>query len=419
MRLAVKLTLYYLIISLVVFMIGGIITFYEIKDEVDAEQKRFLRERLTHMLKMIERRRPDKPFQKDKLLIIPLGPGPYETTMQFSDTLVMHNTLQRMEPHVKLDAIREVEGRFYKISLYDLIVEEDDIAEGVQWSIIKIYVLLSAVVVVLSFIASMLLLRPFNRTLEAIKAFNIKDEKPLQFQGANTVELAKLHSFLEEMSGRNKKDYKALKEFTENASHEMQTPMSIIKGKLELLLGYNNLTSEQSEMIVAAQDALGRLSKLGTSLSILAKIDNHEFENIEEVKFSEAVNKLLFEFSELFDLKSITLHKEVEPGVKVKMDRVLCDILLSNLLQNSIRHNYQNGIVNIKLTAKYLAISNTGKSPNHDPKLFFERFKKDNQSHESIGLGLSIVKKICEVSGFDIHYTYAGGMHKLNIGFLN
>jgi len=414
MRLILKITVLYLLISLVVFMLGGVITFEVIKREVDFEQQRFLKERLQSIERMIQRRKPERPFKRDKISIIPLE-SVQETEIVYSDTVVMHTTLQRMEPHVKLDVIKNIEGRSYKISIYDLIIEEDDIAEGVQESLVKMYLLLTGVVLILSGIASFWILKPFNNTLQFIKDFSIKKKDKISFKKTGTTEFNKLNRFLEEMTQKMRNDYQAMKEFTENAAHEMQTPLSIANGKLEILLDADNLTEEQSAMVISAQNSLRRLSKMNKSLSLLTKIDNREFENHEDINLSAELERQIFDFEELIKLKDIRLSKNIEGNVKVSMDNTLCGILVTNLLQNAIRHNHESGEINIKLTTDALTVSNTGDPLSVDPKLLFDRFKKDNQSEESLGLGLAIVKKICDVSNFEINYQLVDNKHRIEV----
>ncbi|ELR70062.1 twp-component sensor histidine kinase [Fulvivirga imtechensis AK7] len=417
MKLIFKITLLYLLITLVVFLLGGMITHQVIMREVVFEEQRFLTERLTSAIRMIEHRKLDRPFERDKIRIIPLDGQVEETPITFSDTVVMHATLQRMEPHNKLDVIKKVGDRYYSISLYDLIIEEDDISDGVNESLLKMYLLLSVVVLVLGWIASLFILKPFNATLEQIRNFSLKKNDRIVYQKSNTREFDKLNKFVEEMTDKVRSDYQSLKEFTENASHEMQTPLSITNGKLELLLESDNLSNEQVSLIISAQESIQRLSKLGKALSLLTKIENKEFESVEKVDMSELLSKLLADFKELTDLKSIKVETEIQDQVCVRMDSTLAAIMITNLIQNAIRHNNEQGMISITMTDKKLTIRNTGEALKSDPKVLFERFKKDNQSKESIGLGLAIVKKICEVSSFNISYEYQKKMHCITVIF--
>lgn len=419
MKLVYKITLLYLLISLIVFVIGYTITYEVIKREIDFEQRRFLRERLSSVEKMIERRGLHRRFERDKILILPLDSGyvPVDTTFVYSDTLVMHQSLQRMEPHIKLEVNKKIGDRYYSISLYDIIIEEDDIEEGVRESLIKLYILLIVMVLLLAAIASYFLLKPFNKTLYKIKTLNVRDPEPVHFEHTNTKEFQKLNDFLSEMTQKMKRDYRALKEFTENASHEMQTPIAVATGKLELLLSDEKLDNEQTALVNSAQDSIRRLSKLGNALSLLTKIDNREFENIEDVNLSSLLEQLIFDFKELIELKKLALKKSIVENVQVKMDATLAAIICTNLLQNAIRHNYFGGEIFVSLSDEKLIIQNTGNDMVIDPEQMFARFNKDQQNKESLGLGLAIVKKICEINNFTIEYALEDKKHTFTILF--
>lgn len=417
MRLIFKLSLFYLVISLVVFIIGYTITYEVIKREIDFEQERFLAERLESALRMIERRQLDEVFIREKIRIEPLKEEVEETELIFSDTVVMHQSLQRMEPHIKLDVIKNINGRSYKILIYDLIIEEDDIEEGVQESLIKMYVILIVLVILLSAVSSYYLLKPFNKTLDKIKLFNIKAEPSIKFGSSNTREFDKLNLFLNEMTLKMKNDYLALKEFTENASHEMQTPIAIATGKLELLRQSGDLSDEQTMLLNSAEDSIRRLSKIGNALSLLAKIENREFEAIESVNISNLIKKLLYDFNELLLLKEIQVKAEIKDDVILRIDPTLAAILLTNLIQNAIRHNIYQGEILINLNSEKLNIKNLGNPLTFPARQMFERFKKNDQSKESVGLGLAIVKKIIDVNKYSISYNFEDNYHSITVEF--
>lgn len=415
MKLIFKFTLLFMFISLLVFAIGGVITYREIKQEISIEEQRVLREQLDHTLRIIQRRRPDQPWGRDKVQIVPLGPNSVETEVAFSDTLVMHAWLQRLEPHQKLDVVKEVDGLYYDITLYDLIIEEDDIVDGVKASLVKMYLLLMVVVLVLASLASVWLLKPFNQTLQVVRNFSLRSDKPLQFGQSTTREFRQLNQFLQEMTHKARSDYQSLKEFSENASHEMQTPLAIARGKLELLMESPDLSETQLAMVASAEQAVSKLSRLGRSLSLLTRIENKEFSNTSEVNLTGLVNSLLFSFEELLALKNISIETSLEEHVTLTIDKTLMDIMLTNLIQNAIRHNVSGGKIRITLSHQELEISNTGEPINVPAEQLFTRFKKGQQSGESIGLGLSIVKKICEVSGLGIHYRYHESWHTISV----
>ena len=417
MNLLVKISLLFAGASLIVFLAGGVISYQVMKREVDLEQRRFLEARFERLENMIERRQPEDSIIANQLLIVPLK-YKIEERISFSDTLVMHAQLNRLETHLKLEGITNVNDKSYFVSLYGVVVEADDIVDAVTESLIKIYLILLGVIVIIGAGASYYVLRPFRSTLEFIRGFSLTDpQKERSIPKSSVKEFRKLNEFLREMTTKVTTDYSVLKEFSENASHELQTPIAIVQSKLEVLMDSGNLTEEQITQISQTQNAVRRISNLSNSLGLLAKIENQEFSNLEEIDLSETLISMLDEFKELLTLKSISLDEQIDAGVKVKADRVLIELLLTNLVNNAIRHNWENGGISVKLTSSFLEISNSGLDLEIDPSLLFERFKKSNQSEKSMGLGLAIVKKIADLYGYETSYFQGEKKHTLKVQF--
>ncbi|WP_425390934.1 sensor histidine kinase [Ekhidna sp.] len=417
MNLIVRITILFVIVSLVVFLVGGVISFNVMMREVNYEQQRFLMERLDRMENRLQARPVEDSLQWAKLTVVRLDEFVEEST-EFSDTVVMHSQLERIESHLRLDAIRNVDSVSYMVSLYDIIIEPDDIRDGLVESLVTMYLILLAAVIVIGFLASYFILRPFNLTLDVIKNFSLtKPDQQLKFPKSNVSEFKRLNHFLSEMTSKVRSDYLSLKEFSENASHEFQTPIAIIQSKLEVLMDGENLTEEQIEQITFAQHTIKRLSNLSNSLALLTKIENQEFANVSEINLSETLRSMVEEFKELIELKSIDHKVEIDDDVVVEADSVLIELMLTNLINNSIRHNWEGGTIQVSLTGGELIISNTGPKLEITSDQLFERFKKSNQSAKSMGLGLAIVKKICDYYSYQINYGYANELHSIHIRF--
>ncbi len=415
MNLVARIVILFSSVAMVVFLVGGVISFRAMKREVDLEQQRFLIERLNRWEEYLSVRQPTDTLQRNQLIVIPLE-GQHPERQEFSDTLVMHSQLQRLEPHLKLKAIRTINNKSFEITLYGVIIESDDIVDAVTISLTKTYLILLALILPLGAVASYYILRPFKATLEVIKNFSLKNPNT-KFPKSRVSEFKKLNAFLENMTDKIGKDYQSLKEFSENASHELQTPLGIVQSKIEVLMDSDTLTEDQVNQLSQIENTLKRLSNLSHSLSMLTKIENQEFSNLSEIDLSRTLENMLDQFSELRELKSIKLQKEVTEHVKVKADQVLIELLITNLINNAIRHNHEGGEISISLSTSELRIANSGKDLNFDPNLLFERFRKSNQSDQSIGLGLAIVKTICELYGFHLSYEQANEKHRLAIKF--
>jgi signal transduction histidine kinase len=240
---------------------------------------------------------------------------------------------------------------------------------------------------------------------------------PIQLKASNINEFKELNAAVTAMSNSVLKDYGALKSFTENASHEIQTPLAVINAKLELLMQAENFSEQQMQYIQNIQEEISRLSKLNQSLLLLTKIDNQQFKDTEKVDVATVINKHLDNYEELIAAKEIALTKNINGESIVLMNKTMAEILVSNLITNAIKHNIKKGTIEIIADRDQLTVKNTGPALSTNPEELFERFKKDKVNSESLGLGLSIVKKICEQYHFKVDYNYANGLHTVSVSF--
>ena len=99
----------------------------------------------------------------------------------------------------------------------------------------------------------------------------------------------------------------------------------------------------------------------------------------------------------------------------VRMNPQLVDILLTNLLSNAIKYNEENGVLKVTMDEGGFAISNSGEAPSLSSEQIFERFKRGGDKIDSTGLGMAIVKKICDHASCQIAHSYADGMHLFTV----
>lgn len=416
MKIITKLTLYYLAITLVVLLVGGVIVYNNVQEEVDKEVALELRGWLDNTAHRIQKGTSVHKLNNDPVEVRTIAANAAEIPFRVYDTIAMHRHLQRMERHIKAEASYHINGQHYLITAYDVLVEGDDIVDAITKSAVRIVGLLLLFVTITSMLISRRILLPFEKTLKAIRTFNLRKQKAIALPDTTTHEFRQLNSFLAEMTAKAQDEYRSLKEFSENASHEMQTPLSIIRGKLELLAETDDKT-EQVRLITAAHDAVEKLSRTNQSLTLLTKLSNKEFDATEPIDLSQTVEEAVSIFEDLIDLKNIRLSTDITKGVKLKFNPVLADLLLTNLLSNAIRHNTENGAIEISLTDPRLVIKNTGPAPDEPPEMMFQRFKKGKHSKDSVGLGLAIVKQICDISGVQIQYAFENPWHSLSLEF--
>lgn len=416
MKLVYKFALWYLLITLFALAIGGVISYREIKEEIDFEQSLYLKGKLDAAVRRLSRGMHPDSLMRHNMEIRQMDLAQPEMPFHVTDTMVMHKFLQRLEQQIKVSASYKVNGKHYYVAAYDGMVESDDITEAVIKSITGIFLVMLVITGLLSYLISKHLLHPFHKTLKAIRSFRLRQNEPLALAPTRTTEFKKLNLFLEEMTEKARHDYQVLKEFTENASHEMQTPLAIIRGKLELLME-SEINDSQAKLIMSAHNAVEKLSKMGQSLILLSKLENREFDPPEKVDFSRLLTESLEAFEELIEMKSISLRKEIQEGVKLTIHPVLAEILLSNLVSNAIRHNTRQGSIEVTLTRHELRIVNSGEPLKIPPDEIFKRFKKSNQTNDSVGLGLAIVKQICAMNDMRITYDWQDAKHHFRLQF--
>ena len=409
---------------LVVLLIGLAIVYYEIQGKISRVEV-VRHERLNDLIAGQIRQGGDfsnHPTRKRATVtVIPADSVPKGGHSFYTRGVDWNPEFQRNEFKLVVTSFYLINRMDYRITTYSFIPSFYQLLPGVVDSFKWILLLLLVLVIVSSGLISKYILAPFKRTMKVIQAFDLKEREPIRLPETRTSEFRELNRFLLKMTEKAQEDYQTLKEFTENASHELQTPTAIIRGKLDLLME-SDIRDEQAILIAEMQNALERLSRIHSSLTLLTKLENKEYEAKEPVNISVLTRETLNSFDELIQMKSLTLESHIEKGVYIPLHAALADLLTANLISNAIRHNSpvpgEHGVIRVYLSREGLVVLNTGREPQVPTEELFERFKKGNAAGDSIGIGLAIVRQICELSQFDIVYIYNGGWHGLAVSFL-
>lgn len=310
----------------------------------------------------------------------------------------------------------KLNGRNYSLTVETNIEESYETIAGITFLTVVFFIILLLGFIKLNKRISGRLWRPFYSTLEKIKAFDLTKEQHIAFETTDIDEFEEMNTSINKLVSSNIAVFKQQKEFTENASHELQTPLAIVQAKLDLLVQEASVTESQSEIIEDTQKALSRISRINKNLLLLAKIENQQFMDKELITMSEPVNDILTLLTDLLDQKTIKLH--IVKDVQVDSNKMLIEILLTNLMMNAVRHTGPKAEINITLVDQQLMISNPGSETLRTDKLF-KRFSSASQQTPGSGLGLSIVKEICNRYGWDIQYAYKDRQHTFTIMFSN
>ena len=252
--------------------------------------------------------------------------------------------------------------------------------------------------------------RPFLENLSRLQKYEVAQKEPIHIQSSQISEFEELNKVITSLIDQVKKDFQNLKEFNENISHEIQTPLAIIRNKVVLLLERKNLDERDLKLIEAIYHETNKLSKIGKSLTLISRIENQEFKRLDRVEVRGVVENILRSMEEIIRFKDLEITTELEPAV-IECDHILADILFTNLIKNAVQHNVEGGSIRITLDHEKFVISNTGVVSEVPSERLFQRFQKGSPAKESLGLGLAISQKICEIYGFRLQYNRHADTH--------
>ena len=309
------------------------------------------------------------------------------------------------EPVRSVEWSMQVGNKYYRI----IVSKSMDVTEDLIQSIVIITIVLILLILITGLLINRILFKklwqPFYHSMQMIKEFKLHDTTQIRLEKSNIEEFDLMNTTLQNALNKAQNDYYVLKEFTENASHELQTPLAIISSKLDVIIQSEDLKESQSKAIAGAYEAIQTLKKLNQSLLLLAKIENRQFTEQTDINLVKLIHEKQGQFAEQLQSKNIEIRTSLS-AVILSGNVQLIDILLNNLFSNAIRYNQKGGFIALYSDRLQFKISNSGKSQALDEKYIFKRFYREISNDVHHGLGLSIVKQICDVSGYNCYYQF-------------
>ncbi len=218
------------------------------------------------------------------------------------------------------------------------------------------------------------------------------------------------------MTDQLQREYDSLRRFTENASHEIQTPLAIVRNHVDLLLRVPDRSEQDYGNLQRISEGVARLSKLNKTLLLLTRIEHDQLPGPVHLDLRAVLSAKLEQLAPALADKRIQLSTELEP-VSVHLPPGLADVLLNNLLGNAIRHNLEAGTLRVNLSDRQLLIENTGPANKLSATMVFERFRKESNSGDSLGLGLALVREICDRYHYRVAYAQEENLHRVTLHF--
>lgn len=245
-----------------------------------------------------------------------------------------------------------------------------------------------------------------SSTVQEITLHHLNKRLPVVETGD---EIASLSKTLNQMISRLEKSFQSVKRFTADASHELQTPLTILRGELETLLLDESLSKDVREAVFSLIEEVDWLSKIVRSLLMLSRLDAGQLQT-ERVKLNLAdlVETTADQMSPLAAEKNITLSSSAGEEVAVSGDHVRLKQVIVNLLDNAIKYTPEGGRITVLVSKSEqhacLEVGDTGPGiPESDLPHVFDRFFRAGpirrETNDGAGLGLSIVQSICAAHG--------------------
>lgn len=335
----------------------------------------------------------------------------------FYDATVYIELEDEDEPvRVMCTAFRMPDGQYYELKLMISILERDDMVEAMLWYLGALFLLF----LICTSIGIQLVLkgvfRPLHRLLDWLHCIQPGKEVPPLDNPTKIREFRQLSDAALDMGNRSYKAYEEQKQFIENASHELQTPLAIVRGKVELLAESEGMTEQQMEQLDEIYATLGRAVKLNKSLLLLSRIENGQYTEMEDVSVDEILDELLPDLMDIYEHKQVRLiRKREEQPFIIRCNHSLTQILVSNLVKNSLLHNREGGELQVLTTPTSLVIKNTGDVPLDGEKLFRRFYHGMDGKKDSTGLGLAIARSIALSSSLKLTYEWQDGMHTFRL----
>ena len=399
MKLTTKTGLSFISSSAIFFLFGSVFMYYAVRVILAEDLSSRLYQMQNDFIENLNEYNDINLLKSKHVLIYKTD---RDNISSFSDTVLIENDQYVL--YRKIRFYHSFNNSNYKIEILQSQAQTDLLI----WRIVILNVALAMSFFLIIFFLNHLSvkrgLRIFYKTVRKLENYNIGKPELIFFENSEIDELNKLTDVFKKMTLKISNDYKEQKEYTENVSHEIQTPLAIISAKADELLQSENLKKTELEQLEIIMNTTTRLAKINQALILLTKIDNRFYTNEESIPLLKLINEKLNFFKDLLSEKKIEVKLDIDSSYNLQMHSYLADTLFLNLIKNAIMHNIVNGEIIIKLDSSTLSIINSGQKLNIAGDIFKRFIRSENK--DSLGIGLSIVKKICGYYSIPISYTF-------------
>lgn len=271
-------------------------------------------------------------------------------TLYFGQIILNNKEEEDSEIFKQLTAFVNIDDKTYRIVVRESKLETDDLYETI---ITIVLITIFFMLIVMYFInrkISQTIWKDFYDKLNRVKSFSLQKLQAIELKESDITEFNELNDVLFNLTSKVISDYKNLKQFSEDASHELQTPLAIIRSNLESLINSNELQDSHIKKIQIIYNTTNRLIRLNKDLLLLTKVENDQFNIKEKINLNQFIINKIDDWQEIINLKHIEITKQFQHIMEFEINPSLAEILISNLLSNAINHNIEEGKIEIRIT---------------------------------------------------------------------
>lgn len=337
------------------------------------------------------------------------------TGFEFYDTEVFIPEQEEIEPARVLSTIfKDNDGQYFNLVVSMPTFEKEDLFAAILQWIVVLYIILLLTVLLLTTWVFHKSLSPLYRLLQWLDNYKmgakntpVPDDTPIE-------EFRKLSGAAQRAMNRSEELFEQQKQFIGNASHELQTPLSVLKGRIEWLLDHTSPDEDAMGQLVSMQHTISHIVRLNKTLLLLSKIDNEQFPESVDVDMVQLCRDRIEFYEEIYADRNIHMTVHMPDRFIVYMNETLASIVVSNLIRNAYVHSRVGANVEVRLCTSDLTVLNDGDGPL-DGAHIFERFYQGSKREGSTGLGLALVDAVCRYYCMRVEYDFKDGSHLFSV----
>lgn len=307
------------------------------------------------------------------------------------------------------------DGTWWKLTVITPVYERNEVISTI---LVATFILIVAMMLVIIGVFAWVFVRhtrPLYKVLHYLDSYAIGKPQPLDNE-TDVTEFQRLNESVTDCIHRIEEVYERERRFIGDASHELQTPLAVCQNRIEMMMNDDTLTEQQMMELAKIEQTISELIRLNKTLLFLSKIENNQYIEQTDVDINSKIRRQMEMLAEVYESKNITTHLYDKGQWRLTANDELMASLVSNLLRNAYIHSLPHSTIDIYIKEGALSIANTGDNDSLDTSRLFDRFYCGNPGKQhSNGLGLSIVKAICEVSNLKVGYSFEQGKHIFTI----